>query len=123
MPVPIPKMRRVPPPPVQPPELVLANVPVYMREFVHVWVYSTPQFYSASLEHKLVLAGRCERNARHAMQLLYRDRLRIAHFRDFREWVRRHNRMKQLITFHKSACTALLSHMYQPVGDTNGHIE
>ncbi len=90
---------------------------------MHVWPYSTPQFYSASLEHKMVLAGRCERNARHAMQLLYHDCLHIARFCDFYEWVRRHNWMKQLIAFYKSARNALLSHMYQQAGDTNGHIE
>ncbi len=108
------------PPPVDPPALLLSNVPVYLRHVIYVFPYNTPNFYSAPLERKLFLSNRCERNAKRVYQLILRDRHRIQRFKDFKEWVHRHNRMKKLVSIHKSAREALSAHMYDNPASTNG---
>ncbi len=113
----------VSPPPVDPPMLQLSDVPVYFRHVERVFPYNTPNFHSAPLECKLLLSSRCEHNAKRAFQLILRDRRRVQHFKDFKEWVHRHNRMQKLISIHKSAREALASHMYDNPASTNGHIE
>ncbi len=111
-----------PPPPVDQPSLQLSDVPVYLRHVMHVFPYNTQNFYSAPLECKLFVSSRCERNAKRVLQLILRDRRHVQHFRDFKEWVRRHNRMQKLISIHKSAREALAVHMYDNPAATNGHI-
>ncbi len=63
MPVIAPRGHPLLPPPSSLPVLRIDEVLPYLREFTHCWPYSVQVFHNAYLEHKILVANRCLKNA------------------------------------------------------------
>ncbi len=75
------------------------------------WPYNSAVFYNQNLERQLVVTRCCLCSARHAHSLLLREHLQLKRYRDFKEWVRRFNRMCHIQEIHKGVLDALQKHV------------